>query len=132
MLTDYFFWFAQPSTVLSNYDFVLGYIFAGFVALSLILWLVKKFFIQHPVTQRLVARTANAMFWMGVVGLIWFSFRYQAIPILSKRFLAALVILIWLVWIGNIKLYFWRRYFPEKQEYDNLQLKNKYINPKKK
>lgn len=132
MLTDYNFWFAQPSSLLNKYDWALGYMFGGMVALSIILWLVKKFFVTHPVVQHLIQRTVNSLFWMGLIGAVWFGFRYQIIPILSKRVVAGGIILIWLIWVGFIKYYFWFRFFKDKQEYDYTQVKNKYITQKKK
>jgi hypothetical protein len=126
MFKDYFFWFAQPSSVLNDYDWGVGYFFAGLLVLSIIIWVIN-YFVKHPVTKKLLNRYATALFWFGVVGLIWFGFRYQAIPIFSKRIFAGSVIVLGIVWLGFVKWYFVRRYFPEKREYDYNQLKSKYI-----
>ena len=127
MLTDYYFWFAQPSTVLTDYDWYGGYFFGGLVALSILVWLANKLFVRHEVTKKLLSRYANAIFWFGILGAIWFAFRYQSIPIFSKRIVAGGVILIGIVWLGFITWYFIRKFFKEKREYDYNQVKNKYI-----
>jgi hypothetical protein len=127
MLTEYFFWFAQPSSALNVYDRVLGYFFAGLVILGIVVWLVKKFAVRHPVVKNLLDRYVSAVIWIGIFGLIWFGFRYEAVPIFSKRMFAGLVILIGLVWLGFIKWYFVSKFFKDKREYDYGQVRNKYI-----
>jgi hypothetical protein len=127
MLTDKYFWLAQPSSILNNYDWITGYVFAGLVALGLITWLVRKFFTSHPVGKKLLNKWANAFFWTGIIGVIWFGFRFEAVPIFSKRIWAAGVILLGLIWVGFVLWYFFRRFFAEKREYDYNTVKNKYI-----
>lgn len=127
MLTDYYFWFSQPSTILNNYDWVAGYIFAGLVALSLIVWVVRKFFVEHQIVKKLLVKYDTALFWIGLIGLLWFGFRYQAIPIFSKRIFAGSIMLFGLVWLGYVKWYFIRRFFKEKTEFDYNQVKGRYM-----
>ncbi|HYC79457.1 MAG TPA: hypothetical protein VEC17_00330 [Candidatus Binatia bacterium] len=127
MLNDYFFWFAQPASTLNNYDLAAGYIFAGLVVLSIIGWLVNKFVVKHPITKKLINKWATALFWIGLIGLIWFGFRYQAIPIFSKRIWAGGIIVLGLVWLGFVKWYFVKHYFQEKRDYDYNAVKTKYM-----
>lgn len=127
MLTDYFFWFAQPSSILNSYDWALGYFFAGLFVLGILVWFVNKFFVVHPVIKKLLDRYYSAVFWIGLMGLIWFGFRYEVVPIFSKRAFAGTVILIGLIWLGWIKWYLAFKFLKEKQEYDYTQVKNKYI-----
>lgn len=132
MLTEYFFWFAQPSTVLNNYDWVFGYIFAGLTALGIIVWLINKFGVRHQITKKLLDRYATAVFWIGLVGLLWFGFRYEAVPIFSKRIFAGIVMALGIIWLGFVKYYMVFRFLKEKREYDYNQLKSKYIPGSKK
>jgi hypothetical protein len=127
MLTEYFFWFAQPSIALGNYDWFAGYFFAALVALSIIVWLVKKFVAKHELVKKLLSRYGNALFWFGLVGLIWFGFRYEAVPVLSKRAFAGGIIVLGLIWLGWVKYYFVFKFFKEKQEYDYGVVKSKYL-----
>lgn len=130
MLKDYYFWFAQPSTLLNNYDWGVGYFFAAILALGIIVWVIAKFFISHPVTEKLLRRYSNALIWFGVVGLLWFGFRYQAAPIFSKRIFAGIIILGGIIWLGFIKYYFVAKFFKEKKEFDYNVVKNRYIGNK--
>lgn len=127
MLTEYFFWFIQPSAVLNTYDWWFAYIFAGLFLLSVIIWFTKKFLINHEITRKVSGRFANSFFWTGLIGLVWFSFRYQTVPIFSRRVFAGLTILLGAVWVGLILWYLFTKYPAEKRDYDYLQIKNKYI-----
>lgn len=127
MFNDYYFWFSQPSTILNSFDLVLGYVFAGLVVLSVIAWLLKKFYFSHPVVRKLVGRFGNAMLWTGLIGLVWFGFRYEAVPIFSRRMWAALIVLSGVIWIGFIKWYMFSKFRKEKQDFDYASVKSKYI-----
>jgi hypothetical protein len=127
MLKDYYFWFAQPSTVLNDYDWMAGYVFVGALVLSVIGWLVRKFFISHPVIKKLINKWAMALFWVGVVGLIWFGFRFEAVPIFSKRVWAGAIIAGGLIWLGFVKWYLIKSFRTEKQAYDYNAVKSKYM-----
>jgi cellulose synthase/poly-beta-1,6-N-acetylglucosamine synthase-like glycosyltransferase len=127
MLTDYFFWFAQPATQLNNYDWAAAYIFAGLLVLSILGGLVNKFFIKHPIVKKLVSKWTAALLWTGIIGLIWFGFRFQAIPIFSKRFWAGAIMVMGLVWLGFVKWYLVKHFFGEKRDYDYNAVKSKYI-----
>lgn len=127
MLTDYYFWFAQPSSLLNAYDWIAGYIFAGLLVLGILVWLVNKFFVNHPIFKKLLDKYSSAVFWIGLVGLIWFGFRYETVPIFSKRVFAGSIIAIGLVWLSFVKWYLVSRFSKEKKEYDYTMVKNKYI-----
>lgn len=127
MLTEYFFWFTQPSAVLNNYDWWFAYLFAGLFLLSIIMWLMKKFLINHEITKKVFGKFANAFFWIGLIGLVWFGFRYQTVPIFSRRVFAAVTVLLAAIWIGRVKWYLFFKYPQEKRDHDYLQVKNKYI-----
>jgi hypothetical protein len=130
-MTEYFFWFAQPSSVLNTYDWVFGYIFAGLTALGIIVWLANKFLARHPVIKKLMGRYATAVFWIGLVGLLWFGLRYEAVPIFSKRVFAGGIMAIGLIWLGFVKWYFVSKFFREKREHDYNQVKSRYMPGKK-
>jgi hypothetical protein len=127
MLTDYYFWFAQPSSILNTYDWVAGYIFVGFLALSIIASIISKLFVTHPVVKKLMSKWYNALLWSGIIGLIWFGFRYEAVPIFSKRAWGGGALILALVWLGFVKWYLVRHFLNEKREYDYNSVKSKYI-----
>jgi hypothetical protein len=131
MLKDYYFWFAQPSSFLNNYDWMAGYIFAALLALTVIFWLVNKFAVKNPVWKKYIGKLTTAIFWTGLVGMIWFGFRYEAVPLFSKRIIAGVILGLGIIWIGAVKWKFFRNFFREKREYEFNAVKTKYM-PKSK
>ncbi|HEV8601236.1 MAG TPA: hypothetical protein VGQ87_01405 [Patescibacteria group bacterium] len=126
MLKDYYFWFSQPSSILNNYDQLFGYIFLGLAVLGLALWGLA-WVVKHPTVKTLLNRLAAWTFSTGISGLVWFAFRYENTPIFGKRFWAGLAFLVGIIWLGFILKYFFFRYFKDKKEYDDFQLKSKYM-----
>lgn len=127
MLNDYYFWFAQPSSILNSYDWAAAYFFAGLTVLGVLVWMISKFFAKHPVVKKLLDRYSSATFWIGITGLVWFGFRYEVVPIFSKRVFAGGIIVLGLVWLGWVKWYLVTKFRKEKADYDYTQVKNKYI-----
>ena len=127
---DYFFWFAQPSTVLSGFDLAVGYTSAGLVVASVVLWAVNRF-LNHTILKRLISKFSRFGFGAGSIGLVWFALRYENTPIFAKRFWLFLMALVALIWLGFILNYLLRRFGPEKSEYDRYQVNSKYMPGKK-
>lgn len=127
MLNDYFFWFAQPSSILNNYDIAAGWIFAGLIGLGIVGWMAKKFAVKHDVTRKLFSRWITAMVWTGIIGIIWFGFRYESVPIFSKRIWAGGILAFGLIWLGWVLWYLAFRYPAEKKDHDYNSVKSKYI-----
>ncbi|MGE5298257.1 MAG: hypothetical protein ACM3KM_03780 [Acidobacteriaceae bacterium] len=126
MLTNYLFWLSQPLLSLDEYDKWLGYLFAGFLVLALVLWLLNML-VKHPVSKKPLKRLVNLCWVSGLSGLIWFGFRYENTPVFARRFWALLVLAIALVWLIFILKYLAFNFTPEKKEYDSNQLKSKYF-----
>jgi hypothetical protein len=127
MPNEYYFWFTQPSPILNNYDWALVWIFAGMVVAAVLLRLTSLLYVKHPIVNKLMAKFRRAFIWIGVLGLIWFSFRYQNVPIFSRRVFAGSILALGIIWIGYAKWYMFFKYLSEKRDFDYLQIKNKYI-----
>ncbi|OGE81877.1 MAG: hypothetical protein A3H72_00075 [Candidatus Doudnabacteria bacterium RIFCSPLOWO2_02_FULL_48_8] len=130
MITDYFFWFAQPSTYLDKWDFIFGYFFAALFVIGLVLLIAKRF-TKHEIVKKLLGRFASEELSMGLIGLIWFGLRYENTPIFGKRLWAGLIVLVMLVWAFFVFKYLLLRFRAEKKEYDDFQMKSKYLPGKK-
>lgn len=126
MSFDYFFWFAQPSTVLAQFDIIIGYFFAILFALGIVLFVAKRF-VKHKVYAKLIGKLVAKDLWVGSSGLIWFVMRYESIPIFAKRFWAAALIVILALWLLWILKYFVFSFWNEKKEFDQNLLKSKYL-----
>jgi len=126
-LTDKFFWFTQPSSILSKNETLSGYVFAGFLVLSVILWLVNKFLLRNQVVIKLVQRFNNISLFFGIGGLIWFVFRYENTPIFARRYWMGLTIVIGLVWLLFVIKYLAFNFVKDLNEYKRELIKKKYM-----
>ena len=126
MFTDYYFWFLQPSSFLDNFDKVIAVVFAALLAIGIILKLVSIMF-KNPIVVKLLNRFYKLTFWTGLFGLIWFGFRYENTPIFAKRFWAAAIVILGMVWLGWVVKYLAFNFFAEKKEFESESLKRRYI-----
>ncbi|OGE79736.1 MAG: hypothetical protein A2660_01605 [Candidatus Doudnabacteria bacterium RIFCSPHIGHO2_01_FULL_45_18] len=125
-LTDYFFWFAQPSSFLSQQDYQIGFLFLGLLGLA-IAFRVAAFRSSHAVNRKLFSRFWNLMLTISLIGLLWFGMRYENTPIFAKRLWAGLTLAIGVIWLGFLIKYLLFNYGREKVDYEREQVKNRYI-----
>ena len=127
MWKDKLFWFSQPSIILNTYDNYFLWAFLVLTGFGLILRLISRFAISHPIVSKLVTKFANACWINGLTGLIWYGLRYENTPFFADRYWAALVVLILLVRLLYIIKYIFTSYGSEKTLFDKMQLNSKYI-----
>lgn len=131
ILKDRLFWFAQPGFALNSYD---NYFLWGFVVLSglgILIRLLSKFVMSHPVRRKLADKFANSLWISGLVGLLWYALRYENTPYFANRYWVAVIILVLVVrWFFILK-YLFTGYTMEKASYDRMQQNSKYISAKK-
>jgi|SRR3989344_3331807 len=126
-----FYWMSQPSSILDQFDYIVGSVAAGLVVVWLILMVVNKWGGIGVVTHKLLGKFSSLASFYGVVGLLWFGFRFENIEVLGRRVWIVLVTLIGLVWLGFILKYFFWQYKQEKSEIERKQIIEKYL-PRKK
>lgn len=126
LFLDKFFWFSQPSTILTPEDKYLGYVFAGLLVLA-ILFRLSVIFSRNPVNKVLLKKFWHLTFSTGLSGLIWLGVRYENTPIFSQRYWAGLALAIGVVWLLFVLKYLVFDYFKQKSEYNREQIKNKYL-----
>lgn len=125
-LNDYYFWFAQPSSILSNADKYLAYLFAGFLVLAIILGLLTRF-TKNSVNAKLLKRFFSLSLTTALSGLAWVGLRYENVPLLGRRYWAAITLLIALVWFVWIMKYVIFGYTKDKTEFEKELIKSKYL-----
>ena len=130
MLNDYYFWFTQPPTTPTIQDQWVFYIFAGMILASILLFGLK-FAIKHVIVKKALRKWINLLLTVGLIGIVWYAFRFEGTPIFAKRIWAALILLGGLIWAGFILKYMLFKFNSDKSEYDNNLLKSKYL-PKRK
>ncbi|HEX9502916.1 MAG TPA: hypothetical protein VF974_01155 [Patescibacteria group bacterium] len=125
-LFDYYFWFAQPPTILEQADKYLGYIFAGLLVLAITFILLKK------LSNNSINRGLFQKFWYltlstAIMGIVWLGIRYENTQIFGRRYWAGITLLIGIVWLLFIVKYLIFDYRRLKNEYEKEQVKNKYL-----
>jgi flagellar biogenesis protein FliO len=131
MLMDYDFWFIQPSSTLNNYDQATGILFAALFVVGIVLWIVKRF-VKHEIAKKLIGKLVLKDTIIGSSGLVWYGFRYENIPIFARRMWAGLTIIILIVWVIWLLKYVFFKFLREKREFDELQVRSKYLPANKK
>lgn len=129
-LLDSYFWFVQPSIVLSRADLILGYFFLGSLLIVTLLVIIKKS-VKNEVKLKLLNRFKSLFLVVGISGLVWFALRYENTPIFGLRYWAGLFLLVGLIWGLFILKYLVFNFSKELRAFENEQLKNKYISGSK-
>lgn len=97
---------------------------ALFLAVLLWLWArVDAHLVRKAVTQRVYRLLAT----FGLVGLLWFSMRYELVSWLGTHAAFLLLVISCLVWAGYIARYMLTHYAKDKQQWEHRQLKEKYL-----
>lgn len=130
MITDYYFWFANPPTQLNKLDWIFGYLFITLFAVGIIVLIVRRF-VAHTTVKKLYSKFVHKDLTLGISGLVWLGMRYENIPIFAKRFWAGALLVILFIWIIWILKYLIFDFAKDKGEYDQNQLKSKYLPQKK-
>ena len=125
-LKSYYFWFSQPSTLLSVEDKYFLYLFLSLILLGVVLWLSRKLS-ANPVNKKLLNKFSAVAFYTGLSGLFWFGLRFENPPIFARRYWAALTIIVALIWLGFVLKYLIINYSTEKIQAQREFVKNKYI-----
>jgi len=120
------FWFIQPSSFLSSPDRLLFYVFVGLSIIGIVAAIIRKF-LRNKIEAKLASRFFHLFLTTGLLGIIWFAFRYENTQVLGLRYWAALIILAGLVWLGFILKFLVFNFFQELREYRHEAVKNKYI-----
>ncbi|HEX5430030.1 MAG TPA: hypothetical protein VFX17_03075 [Patescibacteria group bacterium] len=126
MTFDKFFWFSQPSLILTSADKELLWIFAGLTLLGII-FKIAEAVMHHAVLVKLYGKLGAATFWMGISGLIWYVLRYENTPVLADRYWAGLTLLCFIIWLLAIVWFVFTKFRVEKREYDRQMLNSRYI-----
>ena len=103
--------------------------------ISIALAIVIKIFVlakpkMSPVAV-LLSRFFHLFLTMGILVLIWVGAREQAIPWISTHFMALVLFIISVVWLGYIVKYYFRKYRHEVKDWQDEQVKRKYLSRSK-
>lgn len=129
-LWDKTYLFGPNPTALSRSDYILF----GIVAAFTVIGVFSKFLAmrQDAGSPRkfLFNRIFHTFAAAGISLLVWSGARFENIPWLSAHFLALVLLLIWAVWCVFICKYGWSRYREELREWEEKQIRDKYLRAK--
>jgi hypothetical protein len=128
--TDYYFWFSQPSSFLSNEDWLFAYISGGLIVFGVIFYILS-WLSKNPVDKTVFKKIWRLGITIGLSGLVWFGIRYENTPMFSQHFWMGLNLLVGLVWLVFILKYLFFKYREAKNEYSREMLKSKYLPQKR-
>ena len=105
-----------------------GFLFIGvaFVVLAIVFKLGAKF-APSIVDAKYRNKFFHLFLTIGLMEIIWFVARLQFIRLFGTHLIALLVLLVGLFWFGWIIKKMIQNYRKEKQEWERLELKKKYL-----
>lgn len=130
MWKDRLFWLTQPEVLLNNYDKWFAWIFTGLVVLGFVVKFIN-WFIRYPVYKKLLNKYANLILTTGVLGVVWFGFRYENTPIFAERYWVIVIVVIAVIWKIFILKYLFTDFLVEKRSFDKQMLNSRYMPGKK-
>lgn len=122
------YWFStRPVPLSSMYFKILLVLFCAFFVFSILLKLVVKFKKKDKMfdiyTARLFNKSFSMFFTVSLLGLAWLFFSYERTPILSMRFLFAIIFIVFVIWLVFVVKYLLkipglRKELNEKKEFE--------------
>src|SRR3989344_2776741 len=112
---------------LSRSDIIFFWCAIGFIVMSI----VSKFLaFRHRAASPhhfLFNRFFHLFLTMGILVAIWAGARRENIPWIGTHFLALVLFLIWVIWLGFILKYFLGRFRHDRNIWKDEQIKRKYL-----
>lgn len=118
--------FAINRVAISRSDWIF-LILGGALVLVGILFAIWAKVNKVSVTKILLARYAKCFFVIGLLEVVWFGARYEYINFLGSHFMALLIGLVGLVWVGFIVWSNLTSFRKNKQQWEKEQQKLKYL-----
>jgi hypothetical protein len=112
--------------VFNSTDWVLTSIFIAFLVLAIVARALKTFG-HNTVLNKLYGRLFNGFLTLAIIGGLWAEMRNLLVPYLGSRIVAGLVLLSFLIWLGFVLWYVFRRLMQEKTEWEAQRLKERYL-----
>lgn len=114
--------------IVERVDYGFLYFSLGLLVLGLVAWLFKRRYKRaNPLLAGFFARLVNLFTTVGILGVLWFGVRYEAVRWLGTHFAFLLILLVALVWLGFILKYRLLVYPKERQKAEKEAIKNKYL-----
>jgi hypothetical protein len=120
------FWFAVDRASLHLTDKVIGGIALGLIVLAIAFFVAQRR-VASPFDRDILSKFSAATFWFGLCEALWFGMRYENAYFLGTRIVAALIAVVFLVWLGFITAKYLRQRKPALAAWQKEQIKLKYL-----
>ena len=104
---------------------------AAFIALSVIVFFLRRRADHGSPQNYLLSRIFHLFFTMGIFLLIWVGARFENAPGLSLHIFPLFLLLIFIIWAGAIGRYYFTRHRPAVKVWEEEKLKAKYLSRSK-
>jgi hypothetical protein len=124
------FWLGTTLVTFNVGDWVMASVFGAFLVLALV-FRVLKALSPNVVLQRLYRRLFSGLLTCALVGGLWVGLRFWLVPYLGSRIVAGLILVGFLIWLGFILHYLFTRLGKEKAEWEQRQVRDRYLKGQK-
>ncbi len=97
------------------------------LVLLAIVFKISSVLAPAPVDKKFRGKFFSLFLTIGLGELFWYFCRYQNIKFFGSHFMAWLIILIGLIWLGVIAVRMIKNYRKEKVAWEKEQVKSKYL-----
>ncbi len=120
------FFFTIDIAKLHRTDWVVFIVGALLIAVGLFISILRRNK-ANPYSKSVLSRLSRLFITIGLLELLWFLFRFEAVKWFGTRFTAALVLLIGLIWLAAILKDYFKNHKKRTTEWEKEQLKLKYL-----
>jgi hypothetical protein len=85
---------------------------------------------QNPFTRQFLLQLTKVFLTIGLLELVWFGLRYEAVRWFGTHFTAVLIFAGGMVWIGVILKKYFQTHKSQTESWQKQQLKMKYLSQK--
>ncbi|HYF05899.1 MAG TPA: hypothetical protein VEA59_07055 [Patescibacteria group bacterium] len=125
-LGSYSFWFDIDRGMYHKIDFAI-LCFGALLLLAAIAVHIALLRGVHSKATNPLKRVRSVLFWIGIIEVVWFAFRWQFIPFFGTHFVAGVVLIVGAIWYGYAMKYFVKQYRTDKTALEKEQQKLKYM-----
>ena len=127
------FWFSKyPQALTPTFEKIFFILFAAVLLAGVVLRIVLNQRQRDHFATVIHQSITTLLMTMGGLGLVWFFFTYQQIPLIGARFWFLLWVIGLLAWAGWIARYAYKTVPQLKEEQHQRQERMKYFPPRKK
>lgn len=120
------FWFEIDRVMIHRIDKAFLMVGLALFVIGLILKIVSRF-TSNQFSRRIVSKVGSIALVVGFFEAVWYGLRYQYVNVLGTHFVAALILLIGLLWLIPTVRYWIKKYPNDVADWQKELQRNKYL-----